>query len=162
MSKFKFTGVNISAALLILAFFLPWFSVMGSVSMSGFSIASTGISPGLFAIAIKGSDRLLMILMLVVPLCGALILYQNVTGDIKFDKYYKPAHSIPAIIFILGLIILYFKIRPERHENTNNFLSEDMANRFSDLTPGLFDVLSFGMYLSLAVSIYLLLVNWGK
>ena len=104
MKNVKFTGVNISAALLVLAYFFPWFSAGGSGSLSGFSITTTGISPGMLSMFLGGFDRILMILIIVVPLSGALILYQNVTGNKKFDKYYRPAHFIPAIVLVAGMI----------------------------------------------------------
>ncbi len=164
MSTVKFTGVNIAAALLVLGFFFPWVSILGSASMSGFSIVSTGISPGMLSILIKGMDRLLMVLILVVPLSGALILYQNISGNKKFDRFYKPAHFVPAVILIAGLALLYFKMKPD--VPAENFGGYDptgsMSRSLSDLSPGLFDIMGFGIYLSLAVAIYLLLVSMGK
>jgi hypothetical protein len=37
-----------------------------------------------------------------------------------------------------------------------------MSKSMSDMTPGAFDVLSFGFYASLIVAIYLLLLSMGK
>jgi signal transduction histidine kinase len=167
MSNFKFTGVNIAAALLIIAFFFPWFSAMGSVSMSGFSIASTGISPGMLSMFLKGMDRILMILIVIVPLSGALILYQNVTGNKKFDKYYKPAHLVPALVLIAGMIMIYFKIKPDMPDAANDSFGgyesmRHISRSMREMTPGLFDVLALGVYISLAAAVYLLLVNIGK
>jgi hypothetical protein len=165
MTKFKFTGVNIAAALLIIAFFLPWFTAMGSISLSGFSITSTGISPGMLGMFLKGLDRLLMVLIVVIPLSGALILYQNVSGTKKFDKYYKPAHLLPAAILIVGLILIYFKLKPDMPEvSGEDYFGYNKALKGSirDMAPGLFDVLALGVYISLVASLYLLLVSMGK
>ncbi|MBL0356470.1 MAG: hypothetical protein IPP72_06045 [Chitinophagaceae bacterium] len=167
MSNFKFTGVNIAAALLIIAFFFPWFSAIGTVSMSGFSITSTGISPGMLGMFLKGLDRLLMVLIIVIPLSGALILYQNVTGNTKFAQYYKPAHVVPALLLIVGLIMIYFKIKPDMPDVSNESLGgyesmRHISRSVSDMAPGLFDVLGLGVYTSLAAAIYLSLVNMGK
>ncbi|MEO8416529.1 MAG: hypothetical protein ABI472_22890 [Ginsengibacter sp.] len=164
MSNVKFTGVNIAAALLILGFFFPWVSIMGSASMSGFSIVSTGISPGMLSIFVQGLDRLLMVLILVMPMSGALILYQNMSGNKKFNRFYKPAHFIPAVILVAGLILLHFKMKPD--VAADSFGGYDptgsMSRSFSNLSPGLFDIMGFGVYLCLAASIYLLLVSMGK
>lgn len=168
MSNFKFTGVNIAAALLIIAYFFPWFSAMGLASMSGFSITTNGISPGMLGMFLKGLDRLLMVLVIIVPLSGAIILYQNVTGNKKFDKYYKPAHLVPAVVLVLGIIMLYFKMKPETHEMSKMYgdeFSEQMSRMTSsmnDMAPGVFDVLALGVYISLVAAIYLLLVSIGK
>jgi len=168
MKNFKFTGVNIAAAILVLGYFFPWFTAIGSVSMSGFSITSSGISPGMMRMFLKGLDRLLMVLIVLVPVCGAIVLYQNITGNKKFDKYYKPAHLVPAVVIITGLIVLYFKMKPDVPEMAsvgNGEYGEAMKNMsrsMADMSPGLFDVLAFGAYISLAASIYLLLVNIGK
>ncbi|MEO5892387.1 MAG: hypothetical protein ABIQ31_19215 [Ferruginibacter sp.] len=164
MTKFKFTGVNIAAALLILAFFFPWFSALGTVSMSGFSITTSGISPGMLGMFVKGLDRLLMVLIILVPLSGALILYQNVTANKKFDKYYKPAHLIPAALLIVGMIMIYFKMKPDMADMAGeDYEGFGKAMKgMQDMTPGLFDVLAIGVYISLAAAMYLLLVSIGK
>ena len=168
MTNFKFTGVNIAAALLIIAFFFPWFTAMGSLSLSGFSIATTGISPGMLGMFLNGMERLMMVLIVVVPLSGALILYQNVSGTKKFDKYYKPAHLVPAGVLIVGLVLIYFKLKPDMPEITgedydgySNAL-KGMSASMRDMTPGLFDLLALGVYISLLASVYLLLVSMGK
>ena len=160
MNKFKFTGTNIAAALLVLAYFFPWVSVM-TMTMSGFSVTSNGVSPGILAGVITGLTRLFMVLAFLVPLCGATILYQNITGNRKFEKFYKPAHIIPAIFLISGIAGLYFKMKPDAPAYRNDMFGE-MTRRVSDMTPGAFDIMSFGVYLSLAAAIYLLLVSFGK
>lgn len=168
MKNFKFTGVNIAAALLILAYFFPWFTAMGAVSMSGFSVTTNGISPGMMGMFLKGLDRLLMVLIVVVPLSGCIILYQNVTGKHKFGKYYKPAHLVPAAVIIAGLVMLYFKMKPDVPEFSNEDLGgygeamKNMSRSMSGMSPGVFDVIGVGVYISLAAAVYLLLVNMGK
>lgn len=156
MSKVKFTGVNISAAILVLCYFLPWISFT-AISMSGASITSNGISPGLFAYFIHGFSRLFMVLAIIVPLSGALILYQNVSGDMKFAKYFKSAHILPAAYLIIGIVGLYFKMKPDIPAGM-----EGMYRGVSDMAPGVTDVLTFGIYLSLIAAIYLALVSFGK
>jgi hypothetical protein len=165
MKNFKFTSVNIAAAALILAYFFPWFSAMGSVSLSGFSITTNGISPGMLGMFLTGIDRLLMVLILAVPLSGCIILYQNVTGNQKFAKYYKPAHLVPAVALIAGLVMIYFKMKPDVPDVSNEAFGEamrGMSRSMMDMSPGLFDVLAIGVYISFAAAIYLLLVNIGK
>ena len=164
MSNVKFTGVNITAALLILGFFFPWVTILGGASMSGFSIVSTGISPGMLSFLIQGLNRLLMVLILVVPLSGAIILYQNFSGSKKFDRFYKPAHFIPAVTIIAGLTLLYFKMKPDPPaENFGGYgYTQGISRQLNDLSPSLFDIMGFGVYLTLAASIYLLLVSMGK
>ncbi len=164
MSQVKFTGVNIAAALLVLGFFFPWVTILGSASMSGFSIVSTGISPGMLSILIQGLNRLLMILILVVPVSGALILYQNISGNKKFDRFYKPAHFIPAVTLIAGMIMMYFKMKPDEPAGGYGGYGSmgSMSGSLRDLSPGLFDIMGFGIYISVAAALYLLLVNMGK
>ena len=160
MSKVKFTGSNISAAILVLCYFLPWISLT-AISMSGASITSNGISPGLFAYFIHGFSRLFMVLAIIVPLSGALILYQNVSGDMKFAKYFKLAHILPAAYLIIGIVGLYFKMKPEIPSGMEGMYN-DMSSQLRDMSPGMTDVLAFGFYLSLIASVYLALVIFGK
>jgi hypothetical protein len=159
MSKVKFTGSNISAAILVLCYFLPWVSLT-AISMSGASITSNGISPGLFAYFIHGVSRLFMVLAIVVPLSGALILYQNVSGDMKFSKYFKLAHVLPAAYLIIGILGLYFKMKPEIPEGMGDMYN--ISSQINDMAPGVTDVLTFGFYLSVIAAIYLALVSFGK
>ena len=163
MSKIKFTGTNIAAAILILFYFFPWVDVT-AFSLSGFAITSKGVSPGLFSYFVSGIGRFYMVFAILVPLCAALILNQNITGSNKFSKYYKAAHIIPALYFIIGMVGLHFKMKPELpdmpegYENTYN----QMSAGINDMGPGVFDVLAFGVYISLLASVYLLLVSFGK
>jgi hypothetical protein len=161
MSNIKFTGANIAAAILILFYFFPWISVF-TMSLSGFSLTSNGISPGLLSYFISGFSRLFMILAIVVPACGAIILYQNITGNKKFNKYYKTAHIVPAIYFIAGIIGLYFKMKPDAPSAEENPMFNDMSARVNDMAPGVFDILSFGAYICLIAAVYLALVSLGK
>lgn len=161
MNNIKFTGTNIAAALLVLAYFFPWAGVM-TLTLSGFSITSNGISPGILAGAINGLPRLFMTLAILVPAGGAIILYQNITGNKKFDKFYKPAHIVPALYLILGIVGLYFKMKPDAPDVDDGGMFGHMSRQMSDLAPGAFDILSFGVYLCLAAAIYLLLVSLGK
>ncbi len=158
MNNFKFTGTNIAAAILILAFFFPWVSIAGS-SMSGFSVMSNGVSPGMLSYFISGLSRIIMVITIIIPLCGAVILYQNVTGNNKFNKFYKPAHILPAVFFIIGIVGLHFKMKPDVPERG---MFGEMSSAINDMAPGVFDILGFGVYLSFAAGIYLLLVNMGK
>src|SRR5690242_18794798 len=139
MSKIKFTGTNIAAAILVLFYFFPWVS-MTPVSMSGASITSNGVSPGLFAYFIHGGQRFFMILAILVPACGALILYQNISGDKKFSRYFKLAHIIPAAYFIIGIIGLYFKMKPDIPAGMGGMYN-DMSSHLRDMSPGVTDVL---------------------
>ncbi len=157
MSKIKFTGANIAAAILVLFYFFPWIS-MTPVSMSGASITSNGISPGLMAYFVHGLPRLFMILAILVPASGALILYQNITGDKKFSRYFKLAHILPAFYLTIGIVGLYAKMKPD----VPTGLGGDMYNQINDMTPGVTDVLAGSVYLSLIAAIYLLLVSFGK
>jgi hypothetical protein len=160
MSKIKFTGTNIAAAILVLFYFFPWVSIT-PLSMSGASITSNGISPGLFAYFIHGPQRFFMILAILVPASGALILYQNITGDKKFSKYFKLAHLLPAAYFIIGIVGFYFKMKPEIPSGMEGMYN-DMSSQLRDMSPGVTDVLAFGFYLSLIASVYLALVIFGK
>ena len=161
MNNFKFTGANIAAALLILAYFFPWVDLK-ILSLSGFSITSNGISPGILAGAVNGLPRFFMVLAIFVPTAGVIILYQNITGNKKFDKFYKPAHVVPALYLIFGIVGLYFKMKPDTSSLDNAGMFGHMSSRMSDMAPGAFDILSLGIYLSLAAAIYLLLVSFGK
>jgi hypothetical protein len=160
MSNIKYTGANIAAALLILAYFFPWASVV-TLSMSGFTLTSNGVSPGMMAYFISGFTRFFLILAVLVPASGAIILYQNITGNKKFQKFYKPAHIVPALYLIGGIIALYFKMKPDAPDVENEFFP-GMSSRIADMGPGAFDILSFGVYLSLVAAVYLLLVGMGK
>jgi hypothetical protein len=160
MNKIKFTGTNIAAAILVLFYFFPWVSA-APISLSGFSVTSNGISPGLFSYFISGLSRIFMILAILVPACGALILYQNITGNKKFNKYYKPAHIVPTVFFIIGIVGLYFKMKPEAPSDSDAQVFNEIP-RFNDMAPGAFDILSFGLYISLAAAVYLMLVSFGR
>jgi hypothetical protein len=111
MSKIKFTGSHIAAAVLMFFYFFPWVSIT-PISLSGFSITTNAISPGIFAYFISGLPRFYMILAFVVPLSAAIILYQNITGNKRFSKYYKPAHIVPALYLIAGIIGLHVEMKP--------------------------------------------------
>ncbi len=161
MNNIKFTGANIAAAILVLAYFFPWVSVM-TMSMSGFNITSYGVSPGILAGVITGMPRFFMILAILVPLSGAIILYQNITGNNKFAKYFRPAHIVPAVFLIIGITGLYFKMKPDAPTAEAGELFGEMSRRINDMAPGAFDIMSFGIYISLAAAIYLLLVSLGK
>ena len=76
MNKIKFTGANIAAAILLLFYFFPWVSIT-AISLSGFSITTTAVSPGLFSYFVSGFARFYMLLAIIVPLSAAVILYQN-------------------------------------------------------------------------------------
>ena len=161
MNNFKFTGANIAAAVLILFYFFPWVNAM-TLSMSGFNLTSTGVSPGMMSYFIGGLNRLFMVLAILVPLSGAVILYQNVTGNKKFEKFYKPAHYIPALYLVVGIVGLYFKMKPDAPSAAEEEMFQGMGRSMRDMTPGAFDILSFGIYVSLAAALYLLLVSMGK
>jgi len=163
MNNIKYTGTNIAAAALILFYFFPWVNAI-AITMSGFSLTTNGLSPGIMSYFISGLNRLFMILAVLVPLSGAIILYQNITGNIKFSKFYKPAHFIPVIYLLVGLVGLYFKMKPDvpKMSGEDSALFQEMSKNIRDMTPGAFDVLSYGFYLSVAAAIYLLLVNMGK
>jgi len=161
MKNFKFTGVNIAAAILVIAFFFPWVSAMGNLSMSGFSITTTGISPGMLSMAVNGFSRLFMILVALVPLSGAVILYQNITGNMQFNKYHSPAHIVPSVILIAGMLMLYFKMKPSVPDALDGYSMVGLS-KMQSMAPGLFDILGTGTYISIAASLYLLLVNMGK
>ncbi|MEO6669654.1 MAG: hypothetical protein ABIN36_09285 [Ferruginibacter sp.] len=160
MNNFKFTGANIAAAVLILAYFFPWVSGLGQ-SMNGFSIASNGVSPGMLAHFISGVSRLFMILTILVPVCAGIILYQNVTGNKKFEQFYKLSHIVPAAYLIGAIVFLYFKMKPDTSA-TEDGMFGPMRRTISDMSPGVFDIMSFGIYLSILAAIYLALVSMGK
>jgi hypothetical protein len=159
MNKIKFTGTNIAAAILVLFYFFPWLS-FSVFTMSGISVTTHGISPGIFSYINGGLARLYMILAIVVPLGGALILYQNITGDQKFSKYYKLAHYIPALYLVIGIIGLHFKLKPEIPEGMGDMYNQ-MASGINDVSPGVFDVLGFAAYLCLIAGLYLALLSMG-
>lgn len=162
MSNIKFTGTNIAAAILILFYFFPWVDIT-AVSLSGFNLTSKGISPGIFSYFISGIGRLYMVLAILVPISGAIILNQNITGSMKFAKYFKLAHILPALYFIVGIIGLYFKMKPDVPQATGfGGAFDQMSSRMSDMSPGVFDVIAVGFYVSVLSAIYLLLVNLGK
>ena len=53
-------------------------------------------------------------------------------------------------------------MKPDAPAPAENDLFGGMTTRFNDMAPGAFDVLGFGVYLSLIAAIYLFLVNFGK
>ncbi len=159
--KFKFTGTNIAAALLIIAYFLPWASSI--ISFSGFALTQLGVSPGVLSYVIGGLSRLVFVLLILIPVCAAIILYQNTTGDLKFSKYYKPAHILPAVLIIFLMVGAWFKMRSSISDSADAIYGGAFSQYIPKIeTPGLFDVLSIGAYISLLASVYLLLVQMGK
>ena len=167
-TNFKFTGVNIASALLVIAYFFPWAD--GIISVSGYNLTGMGISPGMLSYVLSGMSRLVFVLLALVPIGGAIILFQNLTGDMRFNKYYKPSHIVPALILIGSMAGAYFKMRstvnPAAEQVNNLYGSFGMKNMSAYMpqidTPGLFDVLSIGAYITLAASVYLLLAGMGK
>jgi hypothetical protein len=167
-TNFKFTGVNIASALLVIAYFFPWAN--GIISVSGYNLTGMGISPGMLAYVLSGMSRLIFVLLALVPIGGAIILFQNLTGDMRFNKYYKPAHIVPALILISSMLGAYFKMRSAGNpaaEQVNSlygsFGMKDLSDYMPQInTPGLFDILSIGAYITLAASVYLLLAGMGK
>ncbi|MDP4283975.1 MAG: hypothetical protein Q8891_06095 [Bacteroidota bacterium] len=105
-----------------------------------------------------------MVLAILVPLSGVVILNQNITGSKKFEKYYKPAHIVPALYFIIGIIGLYFKMKPDIPDAPKGYgdMYNQMSSSINDMAPGVFDIMAFAVYISLIAAIYLLLVNFGK
>lgn len=169
MTTIKFTGANIAAAVLVLAYFFPWVSGIPGFDMSGFKLTTTGVSPGMLGMFVTGMNRLLMVLLVIIPLCAALILYQNITGNKKYNKYYKPAHLLPLAFLAGGLLILYFKLQPDTPDypaEAGGLIGQEFnrsnTRMMESLTPGLFDILSVGVYLSLFAATYLFLVSTGK
>lgn len=165
MKNFKFTGVNLAAAVIIIAFFLPWFAAAGNnLSMSGFSITTTGISPGMLSMMLTGLNRLCMILAVLLPLCAGIILYQNVTGSLKYNKFYKPAHYLPTIFLVVAIMMIYFKLKPDVPDFGDDAVaySRSFRNLSRSMQPGLFDIMGVGLYMSLGASLYLLLTATGK
>lgn len=167
-TNFKFTGVNIASALLVIAYFFPWAN--GVISVSGYNLTGMGISPGMLSYVLNGLSRLVFVLLALVPIGGAIILFQNITGDMRFSKYYRFAHIAPAVILFASMAGAYFKMRSavsSAAEQVNNlygsFGMKNMSSYMPEInTPGLFDVLSMGAYISLAASVYLLLASMGK
>lgn len=159
MNKIQFTGTNIAAGILVLFYFFPWLSFT-VFTMSGISLTTHGISPGMFSYITGGMARLYMILAIIVPLGGVLILYQNITGNMRFSKYYKLAHFLPALYLVIGIIMLHFKLKPDIPEGMGDMYNQ-MGGNINDMTPGVFDVLGFAAYLCLIAGIYLILVNMG-
>lgn len=171
MNNVKFTGVNIAAAILILSFLFPWIEFLG-LSFSGFSLVSKGISPGELSSYIDGTSRIFMVMLLLVPLSGALILYQNITGNMKFKGYFKPAHYIPAL-YLIGVIAgLYFKLKPDTHALSDAEaqklygdwadVAKEVTSATKDMAPGAFDILQISVYVCLIAGVYLLLAGMGK
>ena len=163
MNKIKFTGINIAAAILLLFYFFPWVSIT-AISLSGFSLTTTAVSPGLFSYFVSGLARFYMFLAIIVPLSAVVILYQNITGNKKFSKYYKAAHILPALYLIIGILGLYFKMKPDIPDAPEGYgdMYNQMSPHVSDMAPGVFDILTIAIYISVIASVYLLLVNLGK
>lgn len=160
MKNFKFTGVNIAAALLVLAYFLPWVSA-NSQDGSGFKMLTTGISPGMMAMFIDGTSRLFMILTVLVPLSGGIILKQEMAPAVNLQKYLRPAFFLPVLFLGIGAAVVQYKVSAafEKMYSGMGTLSSFMPKVPA---PGLFDMLGLGFYISMAAGIYLLLVAIGK
>jgi hypothetical protein len=160
MTNFKFTGQNIASALLIIAFFMPWINIT-LLTMSGYALTTTAISPGLLAGAFDGGTRLLMLLIALVPLSGALILWQNMATEKKYLKYMKMAHTIPLIVLVIVITILVMKTRSLGQPDYSSM--GNYGYKMPEIpSPSVFDILGFGVYLSLAAGAYLFMVNRGK
>jgi hypothetical protein len=160
MKNFKFTGVNIAAAILILAYFMPWVSANGQEG-SGFKMLTTGISPGMAAMFIDGMSRIGMILTILVPACGGIILKQSLAPVNSLQKYLRIAHFIPVLFLIAGIGLVQYKISAA-FEKIYSSMGQFSSFMPKVAAPGMFDVLGLGFYLSIIAGIYLLLVAIGK
>ena len=160
MKKFKFTGVNIAAALLVLGYFLPWVSA-NSETGSGFKMLTMGISPGMAAMFIDSTSRLFMILTVLVPLSGGIILKQEMSPKTNLQKFLRSAFFLPALFLGIGAGVVQYKVSAafEKMYNGMGAFSSFMPKMSA---PGLFDLLGLGFYISIAAGIYLVLVAIGK
>lgn len=162
MNNFKLTSTTLCAIILVIAFFLTWAGI-GYQSQSGWSLWQLGISPGMLSYVISGLSRLGAILLVLIPASGALIVWQKSTStpNPQLTVWVKRAYFIPAIIAIAGIVFSFIKLNA-----TKRALEKELGG-FSSLmdgldTPGLFDVLGLGAYLTLAAAIYLALIGLGK
>lgn len=160
MKQIKYTGVNIAAALIILLFFLPWLSAMG-YSRTGLKILSLAVSPDAGETGFTGFFRFFSLLVILVPLSAALILYQNITGNLKFSKYYRLSLLLPVIYLLVFCIILYFGFKEQQRLQSFS-LRHGYYNDTESHALGLFDILTFWFYLLFIASAYLSLVRFGK
>jgi hypothetical protein len=153
--KLKLTGENVAAAALMLGYFLPWITT-NVTSASGFNFTTIALSPGLWSSVLEGFSKILLLLLILVPASAVFILWQNYAPDTKYAKYIKPAHflPLPVIVFEIGMI----------YTNISDSLNKTVPDMYSFIkvrTPSFFDLVNFGFYLSVAASLYLLLINLG-
>jgi hypothetical protein len=152
---FKFTGQNIAAAVLVIAYFLPWITISFTGGFSGFDLTTTSISPGFFS-------RLLLIFLILIPACGAFILWQNYSPSPQYAKYINKAHYIPLLIIVIEIIIIYMKMKSSMGGAMSDAgIDASDLNNLGVKTPSVFDMFGFGIYLSILASIYLFLINRG-
>jgi hypothetical protein len=150
-SNLKLSGQNIAAAAIIVAFFFPWISFI-ILSLSGFDLFKTAVSPGMMGEMMSGFARLLMLFLVLIPLCGAFIIWHNYKPNPKFQGYFKMAQIIPLVVLIVEVLVIIFKL-------VRGGSSSD--NDSSGGGPSVFDILGIGIYLTLAGSIYLFLIGRG-
>lgn len=160
-TNIQFTGTNLAAAALLLSyFFFTWVNA-SIISFTGFDITAKAISPGIYASTFTGLNRLALIALLALPLSAALILFQNITGDKRFEKFFRAAHLAPVAVLLVLLVGSYFKM-----QSLQSQMNEAMGSFQSFMpkvaVPGLFDILGIGAYASLAASVVLALIGTGR
>lgn len=169
MNNFKLTSSTLCAIIIIVAFFMTW-AGQGVQSASGWDMWQLGISPGFASGMVSGFSRIYLLLLIAVPASAALFIWQKSTAEpnAKLTVWAKRAYFIPAVITILGFVIGWMKLR-----STYNDMAEQMeglgelGGMMSSMMPkielpGLTDLLGIGAYLTLAASIYLLVIGLGK
>lgn len=163
-NNFLFRRSTIVSALIFISFFMPWVNA-SFISVSGWDLATTAISPGMLGTYVSGLTRILLVFLLLIPVSSAFLIWQQYKPLQQYASYMKPAHYAPAVTMIAALIIFAVKY----HAATNVEMPAGYANlsqfgiRMPKIeTPGLTDIMGLGIWLGLIGSIILFAISIGK
>lgn len=169
MNNFKLTSSTLCAIVILVSFFMTW-AGSGYQSANGWDMWQMGVSPGMGAGFISGLTRTYLLLVILIPVSAAILLWQKSTStpNEKLNVWVKRSFFIPAAISVSGFVIGFFKLRSAYSSAMEQFgdlgdvgsMMQDMMPKFE--TPGLTDILGIGAYLTLAASIYLAIIGFGR
>ena len=163
-NTFKPLRSTAAAAVIFISFFMPWINA-SFISVSGWDLATTAISPGMLGTYVSGLTRILLVLLLLIPVSSAFVIWQQYKPSKQYAPYMKRAHYAPAVTLIAALVIFGIKYYsatnvdiPAGYENLSQFGIKMPKIE----TPGLTDILGLGVWLGIASSIVLFAIGVGK
>jgi glucan phosphoethanolaminetransferase (alkaline phosphatase superfamily) len=134
----------LASVLLVISFFMPWISVGGLFSVSAWDLLT-----GRFEEDLPWQ----MFILFLVPVAAALLLFQRLMSR----RVWRLLYFIP-LLAIVGLFT-YGYIEYERAQSAAGSDGLDILNLNRDFMSGLMEVLGFGFWLTIALSVFLFILG---